>query len=178
VLGHPNQQEVAMGFLDFLFGKNKNVCPACGTKGARPTDLPPRCPNPSCQYFDATLGGKRVLQKAQTQTARRGDYSPARPLSIRYRNFQGEEKTFTADAESLKRTKNHIIACVTPTGNQISLSRDRIQNLSEVEQAFPPAPEPGPPGPTRRERQVLGYHKKHGTTSPLYEQVRAKYPNW
>jgi hypothetical protein len=29
-----------------------------------------------------------------------------------------------------------------------------------------------------REAQVLGYHKKHGTSSPLYQKVRAKYPNW
>src|SRR6516225_6611438 len=115
------EEEVVMGFLDFLFGKSKDVCPACGTKGARPTDLPPRCPNPSCQYFDATLGGKGVLQKAGTQTARRGNYSPARPLAIRYRNFQNEEKTFTADAESLTRKKNHIIARVAPTGAHISL---------------------------------------------------------
>src|SRR5215510_10072910 len=26
--------------------------------------------------------------------------------------------------------------------------------------------------------QVLSYHKKYGTTSPLYEKLRAKYPNW
>ena len=166
-----------MGFLDFLFGKSKDVCPACGTKGARPTDLPPRCPNPSCQYFDATLGGKGVLEKARTPTMRRGNYSPARPVSIRYRNFQGEEKTFTTDAESLKRGKNHIIARVTPTGEAISLSRDRIQNLTEIEQMLP-ALQPPVSIPTKRERQVLGYHKKHGTTSPLYEQIRAKYPNW
>jgi hypothetical protein len=25
---------------------------------------------------------------------------------------------------------------------------------------------------------VLGYHKKHKTTSPLYEKIRAKYPDW
>ncbi len=167
-----------MGFLDFLFGKsNKDICPSCGTKGARATDLPIRCPNPSCQYFDATLGRSGVLQKAGTQTVRRGNYSPARPLAIRYRNFKGEEKTFTADAESLTRKKNHIIARVTPTGEAISLSRDRIQNLSEIEQVLPQVKRPASM-PTRRERQVLAYHKNHGSTSPLYEQIRAKYPNW
>ena len=25
---------------------------------------------------------------------------------------------------------------------------------------------------------MLGYHKKHGTSSPLYQKIRAKYPNW
>jgi len=35
-----------------------------------------------------------------------------------------------------------------------------------------------PSGPTARERQVLGFHKKHKSTSPLYEEIRAKYPDW
>jgi hypothetical protein len=38
--------------------------------------------------------------------------------------------------------------------------------------------EPGQNWPTPREHQVLSYHKKHRTTSPLYEKIRAKYPNW
>jgi len=29
-----------------------------------------------------------------------------------------------------------------------------------------------------RERQVRSYHKKYGTTSPLYEKIKAKYPDW
>lgn len=105
------------------------------------------------------------------------NYSPSRPIAIRYRNFKGEEKTFTADAESIRRKRNHIVASVAPTGQNISLSRDRIQNLQEVEQALSHQAEAARSIPTKRERQVLGYHKKHGTTSPLYEQIRAKYPN-
>jgi hypoxanthine phosphoribosyltransferase len=100
------------------------------------------------------------------------------PLAIQYRNFQGEEKTFTADSETLRRKRNHVIARVAPTGRSISLSRDRIQNLEEVEQAVAKITESQPPGPTARERQVLGYHKKHKSTSPLYEEIRAKYPDW
>ncbi|HZR28150.1 MAG TPA: hypothetical protein VFA71_05165 [Terriglobales bacterium] len=163
-----------MGFLDFLFGKSKNICPACGTKGARASDLPVRCPNPSCQYFDATLG----QGWAASFRKRSSDYSPTRPLAIRYNNFQGQQKIFTADAGSLQRKKNHIVARVAPTGLKIVLARDRIQNLREVEQALPQQAETATTGPTTRERQVLGYHKKHKTTSPLYEQLRAKYPNW
>ena len=162
-----------MGFLDFLFGKRKALCPACGTKGARTSDVPIRCPNPSCQYYDATLGGSW----AASFRKRSFDYSPARPLAIRYNNFQGQQKIFTADAGSLRRKKNHIVACVAPTGMKISLSRDRIQNLREVEQALPQQTEAAGSGPTGREWQVLGYHRKHKTTSPLYEQIRAKYPN-
>src|SRR5579862_2240258 len=155
-----------VGFLDFLFGRTK--CPLCGTKGARISDGRTRCPNPSCQYFDGTLGRPR-----------QSDYSPVSPLYIRYRNFQGQEKTFTGEKESLRRTKNHIIARVAPTGQNISLSRDRIQNLSEVEEAVPQVSDAERQSrPTARERQVLAFHKKHKSSSPLYEQIRAKYPDW
>jgi len=99
-------------------------------------------------------------------------------MRIRYRNFQGQERNFSADADSIVRKKNHIVARVAPTGKKIALSRERIQNLSEVESAFPQRVAAGQPWPTPRERQVLGYHKKHGTSSPLYEKIRAKYPNW
>ena len=165
-----------MGFLDFLFGTTQ--CPSCGTKGARKSDIQIRCPNPSCPYFDPTLGGRGVPGMAGSWSTRRADYSPLRPLDIRYRNFRGEEKTFTTDADSLKKKRNHIVARVKPTGEPITLSRDRIQNLQEVERALPQKDQPGQPQPTARERQVLGYHKKHKTTSPLYESIRAKYTNW
>ena len=103
---------------------------------------------------------------------------PAGSVVIQYRNFQGQNKTFYADAGSLRRDKNHIIATVAPKRAQITLSRDRIQNLSEVESKMPQRVATGQNWPTPRERQVLNYHKKHGSTSPLYEQIRAKYPNW
>ena len=83
-----------------------------------------------------------------------------------------------ADSESLRRKRNHIVARVAPTGESISLSRDRIQNLANVEDALSQRVEETPHGPTARERQVLAYHKKYKTTSPLYERIRAKYPDW
>jgi hypothetical protein len=99
-------------------------------------------------------------------------------VAIQYRNFQGQNKTFHADARSLHREKNHIKATVAPKSQQISLSRDRIQNLQEVERQMPQRVETGQEWPNKKERQVLSYHKKHGTTSPLYEKIRAKYPKW
>ncbi len=165
-----------MGLFDFLFGKSD--CPACGTKGAKMKDGGTRCPNPSCQYFDGTLGRSGVLRAAGLRKPRRSDYLPGHSLMIEYRNFQGQQKTFTADRESLQRKGNHIVARVAPTGERISLSRDRIQNLSEVEEALPKVDESKPPGPNGRERQVLSYHKKYKSTSPLYEKIRAKYPDW
>jgi hypothetical protein len=165
-----------MGFLDFLFGKSK--CPQCGTKGARTSENRIRCPNPSCQYFDGTLGRGGRLRIGGTRVPRRSDYSPWKALEICYRNFQGQEKTFTADKETLRRKGNHIIARVAPTGENISLSRDRIQNLTEVDEALPQIADTARAGPTASERQVLAYHKKYKSTSPLYEKIREKYPDW
>ena len=164
-----------MGLLDFLFGQLK--CPRCGTKGARKSQGQTLCPNPSCPNFDISLRADQARADRISSPARE-DFSPLAPVEIRYRNFRGEEKTFTAETETLRRRHNHIVAQVTPTGERISLSRDRIQNLDEVERAVPTITESQPTGPTARERQVLGYHKKHKSTSPLYEEIRAKYPNW
>src|SRR5262249_318476 len=166
-----------MGFLDFLFARNK--CPRCGTKGARRSQGQTRCANPSCRNFDIALRVARGrLGDAGAVAPGRGDFSPESALTIHYRNFRGEEKTFAAERGTLRKRRNHIIAHVAPTGESIALSRDRIQNLQEVEQALPVITELPQPGPTARERQVLSFHKKHNSTSPLYEEIRAKYPDW
>jgi len=159
-----------MGLFDFLFGKSN--CPICSSKGAKTKDGRTRCPNPECRNFDGTVG------RSLLHGPRRSDYVPDNLLEIRYRNFRGEEKTFRADESTLLRRRNHISARVAPTGERISLSRDRIQNLSEVEEALPKVDESKPAGPNARERQVMSYHKKHKSTSPLHEEVRAKYPDW
>ena len=156
-----------MGFLSSLFGIKR--CPVCDTRGARKAGSRIRCPNPSCENFDPSVGRK--------DSPRRNDFHPQNPLGIRYRNFQGKEKTFNAEKASLRRKRNHILARVVPTGEEIALSRDRILNLSEVESAVPPLRETAA-APQGRDLQVLNYHKKHGTMSQLYEQIRAKYPNW
>jgi hypothetical protein len=166
-----------MGLLDFLFGSSK--CPRCGTRGARKSQGQTRCPNPSCPFFDINLRTAQQSSRSKTVARLRGDFSPESPLEIQYRNFRGEDKTFTADTSTLRRKNNHIVAQVVPTGQKISLSRDRIQNLEEVEAALPEIAESHQPsGPTARERQVLNYHKKYRSSSPLYEKIRANYPDW
>jgi len=160
-----------MGLFDSLFGK-KMQCPSCGAEGAKQLGERILCPNPACPYFDVSLGRKG------TSLPSRGNFSPVRPLDIRYKNFQGVDRRFTADASTAQRRKNHIVVQVTPTGERISLARERIQNLDEIEAALPERVERGQDWPTPRERQVLAYHKQHKTTSPLYEKVRAKYPDW
>lgn len=168
-----------MGLLDFLmslFGGGQRMdCPNCGTPGARKLrDETIQCKNQQCRYFDASFAlGRRIAP-----VPKEGNFRPQRPVSIRYTNFAGQSRDFAAEQDSLVRKNNHIIAQVAPTGRRITLSRDRIQNLSEVESSMPRRVEAGQDWPTPRERQILGYHKKHGTTSERYQQVRAKYPNW
>jgi hypothetical protein len=175
-----------MGFLDWIIGKIE--CPRCGTGGAKEIGGQIHCPNPTCTYFSKTMGkaGSGSDSITFSQPASRdsdslpGDSAslPAGSFAIRYRNFRGQERSFVAEAASARRNKNHVSVKVAPQGVRIALSRDRIQNLGEVEAAFPQRVDAGQDWPTPRERQVMTYHKKRRTTSPLYESIRAKYPNW
>lgn len=170
-----------MGLFDFLrslFGASTIQCSSCATEGARKTrDGLIHCANPMCPYFDPSLR-RGTLRQAGTTVPTPSDFRPEHPLTIRYRNFAGQDRHFDAERDAVVRKNNHLIARVAPTGTKITLSRDRVQNLAEVEAAMPQRVASGQPWPTPRERQVLGYHKKHGTTSARHEQVRAKYPNW
>jgi hypothetical protein len=164
-----------MGFFksikDILSGEN---CPACGTPGARRSGAEIRCLNPVCQYFNPSFAPSTTPQQPpqQTQPPQQGKPSgwstspgptpagsgsvPAGSVAIQYRNFQGQDKTFYAERSSLHREKNHIMAKVAPKSVPISLSRDRIQNLREVEnQILLQRVEPGQDWPSKRERQVL-----------------------
>jgi len=89
-----------------------------------------------------------------------------------------KDRVFAAERDSLVRKNNHIVALLAPTGRKISLSRDRILNLETVESVMPKRVEHGQNWPSPRERQILNYHKKHGSTSARFEEVRRKYPNW
>jgi hypothetical protein len=143
-----------MGFFNALkdiLGGEK--CPACGTPGVRRSGSEIRCLNPVCQYFNPSFAPSASSSQPPQQTQPQGRPSgwssapsstpstsgssqsgpaPAGSVTIQYRNFQGQNKTFYADARSLHREKNHIRATVAPKSQQISLSRDRIQNLQEV----------------------------------------------
>src|SRR5438477_151934 len=121
---------VRVGFLDFLKGTTK--CPWCGNPNARKAGARILCPNPNCTNFDSSVQAS-TSPSAKPAKPLRGSFAPANPLVIRYRNFQGQEKTFSADPGSCVRKKNHIVVRVAPTGQNIALSRDRIQNLAEIE---------------------------------------------
>lgn len=164
-----------MGLFDILksllYGGNIIQCPSCGAAGAKKTkDGRIHCKNFSCPYFDASY---RPYASRLT-----GNFKPLHPVTINYLNFKGEAKTFVAELNTIERKRNHIVGEVAPTGRKISLSRERIQNLREVESQFTQRVATSQAWPTPRERQVLNYHKKHGSSSPLFEKIRAKYPNW
>jgi hypothetical protein len=166
-------------FKNLLSSSHKLQCPSCGTIGAQKTpDGQIRCKNPACPYFDPSLRQGGTLRRSGTSLRTEGSFKATRPVTIRYRNFAGQDRTFVAEADSLDRKGNHLVGKVEPTGRKIALSRDRIQNLEEVESRSTSRVAPGQPWPTPRERQVLAYHKKHGTSSPLFEKIRAKYPDW
>ena len=177
-----------MSFLDWLTGKIE--CPRCGTRGAKEIDGRIHCPNPTCAYFSKTMGKRNAISPptspmlshpgAASASSSLGQPAnlPAGSIAIFYRDFRGQERTFVGEAASAQRHKNHIRVKVAPKGVRIVLSRERILNLNEVEAAFPQPVSAGQDWPTPRERQILAYHKKRRSTSPLYERVRAKYPDW
>ena len=51
-------------------------------------------------------------------------------------NFRGEQKTFTADPESVRDFGAHLSMRVKPTGVRITLWRDKISNLASVEEVL------------------------------------------
>ncbi len=170
-----------MSLLDWVTGKIN--CPRCGTSGAKEINGVIHCPNPTCGYFSKTMGKSDAAAPAPSITVGQSSEAfagpvPAGSFAIRYRNFRGQEKSFVAEAASAFRLKNHVNVKVAPKGVRITLSRDRILNLNEVEAAFPQRVAPGQAWPSASERRVLDYHKARRSTSPYFEKVRAKYPDW
>jgi hypothetical protein len=94
-------------------------------------------------------------------------------LEIRYKNFRGENKTFTGDHRSAYIRGRHVVIRVVPTGKRISLNLENIENRDEVEPIVAATPRP-----TANERRILHYHLKRGSTSQLFEQIRRKYPHY
>ena len=175
-----------MSLLDWLTGKIE--CPRCGTRGAKKINGQVHCPNPTCSNFSTKVGSGATTPAPATFTEQRSGLAespfaspvsaPAGSIAIQYRDFREQERTFIVEAASAWRNKNHIHVKVAPKKVWIVLSRDHILNLAEVEAVMPQRVAPGQEWPSPRERQVMTYHKKRGTTSALYETIRAKYPDW
>lgn len=176
-----------MGILDDLAGifGGGTACPACGTPGARQSDHRIYCLNPVCSNFSGagrhaaeSSGAAPTQNVPYTQQAKSVRSVSSQVLAIQYRNYQDQIQNFTVDSRSVTRKNNHILAKAVPSGRNVSLMRNRIQNMPEVDLALPEKDRSGAPWPNARERQVLGYHRKHKSTSPLYEKIKAKYPLW
>lgn len=182
-----------MRFLDWLTGKIE--CPRCGTRSAKEIEGEVHCPNPACSYFSKTMRKGDAAPVASS--AEPSVEVPSGSIAIRYRDFRGKDRTFVAEAASARRSKNHInvkvgegkrmVVTRDPQSGEprrirqelrLVLARDRILNLDEVEAVLPQRVAPNQAWPTPHERQVLSYHKKHRSTSPLNENIRAKYPDW
>ena len=174
-----------MGLFD-VFSRSVR-CPSCGQAGARQSFFGGvRCPNRACGHFDAGLladaeetppgnegrryvnprTGERLPAKQQPQFDP-GPYA----VQVHYTNFRGEQKTFTGDRRTLRRRGDHYSLRCAPSGQRLALARTRIGNLAEIEQLAAKVPSP-------REQHVLRFHRKRGSTSPLFERLRAKYPEW
>jgi hypothetical protein len=175
-----------MGLFDWF--TRPIACPECGERQARqPLFGRVRCPNRACAYFDPRLANA-VEEKRQAESLRlyrnprtgeritkskiAKSFTPeGRIIQIRYKNYRGEEKTFSGAARSLRRRHNHVSLCVAPSGTRIALSRKRILNLAEIDSLLSTTPTP-------REQSIFAYHKKRGTTSQLLERLRTQYPDW
>ena len=165
-----------------------DVCPLCGAAGVKkfPTKgfTGFKCPNPSCKNVSGGMlfddghwmhlpESGRAPAKSKAAKQRPPFDASAAPLRIRYRNFRGEEKTFEADGRSLRAAGVHVSVRVAPNNGRIALAKGRILNLADVEELLRRNPMP-----SANERRILSYHKRKGTTSPNYEKLRQKYPDW
>jgi len=104
-----------------------------------------------------------------------GNVRYADPIQIEYTNYQGQYRTFAANRESLRLKGAHVSAEVEPTGMRIALKQEKIMNSDVV---VAPLAEAMESGPDANEARVLRFHRGRGTTSPLYESLVAKYPDF
>ena len=163
-----------MGFLAKLFGKS-GECPGCHEPGARVSFFGASCIWPGCAFYDADYAAQvirgRSVHWSQVPPVEFDD-----PVEIEYTNFRGEQKTFTAEGRSLRVRGRHLSACVAPSGWRIALKLDRIGNLDAIKPAVAQA-HAAREGVTGHAAYVINFHRRRGTTSPLYESLRAKHPN-
>ncbi len=166
----------AMGIGD-LFGKRTVVCPECRTRGAVKTALGRiRCRNQNCKHYDESAAYEPLSVSEGSPAVRttpQGNFDPGvHRITIRYRNFRGDDTEVVGDARTIRFKKAHVTVRVAPTGRRIALWQKFIQNRDDLKRYE------GRREPTGVERQILGYHRKRGTTSPRYEELRRKYPEW
>ena len=169
-----------MSLLD-AFGQDA-TCPLCGSMGAKKLLFFVKCPNRSCGNFQGGLAmaPSRPSRPAAAEAPREfpinPDFNPgAAAVTLRYKNHLGQERVFTGDGGSLREKGAHVSLKVAPTGLRITLAKKRILNLMDVQGLIQKQAARNPGTPV--EAQIMGYHEKHGTTSPRYEELKKKYPD-
>lgn len=156
------------------------ACPKCGTWGAKKSLWKVKCVNPSCEKYDSEYAQAYKQNRAIGKTAAEvfthlkgkadpNDYT----LNIRYHNFRGDEIIYSADPRSAYRTGPFVVLRLAPTGRRVTFRLERIENRSEIEQIIRDNPQP-----SGHDRRVLRYHLRRGTSSPLFEELRKKYPDY
>jgi hypothetical protein len=159
---------------------NAVACPKCGTWGAKKSWWKIQCTNPSCEKYDRAYAeafqNSRVVGKpaAEIFPHLKGKADPADySLQIRYQNFRGDEIVYSADPETAYPQGEHVVARLAPTGKFVAFKLSKIQNRADVDSSVRANPQP-----SGHERRVLNYHLRHGTSSPAFEKLREKYPNY
>ena len=156
------------------------ACPKCGTWGAKKSFWKVKCTNPSCEKYDSEYAEafrqSRVMGKSASEVfahlkgkADPNDYS----MRIRYQNFRGNEIIYSADPATAYQRGEFAVVRLAPTGRRVSFKLAKIQNRSDVESVLSENPQP-----SGHERRVLHYHLKRGSSSPLFEELRQKYPKY
>ena len=163
-----------MGFLAKLFGTS-GECPGCHKPGARVGFFGTKCLWPGCMFYDAEYAAQ-VIPWRSVHWSEVPPVEFDEPVTIEYTNFQGERKTFTCDGRSLRVRGRHLSTRVAPSGWRIALRLDHIGNLDEIKARVASAHR-AMQGVPPRAAHVIQFHRRRGTTSPLYESLRAKYPD-
>ena len=158
--------------------KGLNICAECREPGAERGGMGKvLCRNGSCKNFDSRLLEKPFLRPASPAAylaEHSGSFDPGpNTVIVLYRNFRGEDVEFQGDRTTVRSGKRRVSLRISPTGKKVSLAKKFVRNLSELESCAKTYPEECL---LPVERQVLGYHRKHGTTSPRYEEVLRKHP--
>ena len=155
-------------------------CPKCGTWGASKSFWKVKCTNPSCEKYDsehaAAYQQSRVNGKtaAEVFTRLKGKADPNDyTMRIRYQNFRGDEIIYSAHPGTAYRQGEFVVARLAPTGRRAAFKLARIQNRSDVEVILRENPQP-----STAERRILHYHLRRRTSSPAFEKLRQKYPNY
>jgi len=119
-----------MGFLFRLFSR-RSQCPLCFC-AAEAAFGRVECANPVCRNFSREFHDRLAANHKTARSPRTERFRAPDPVSIRYRNYLGEGKIFTASRASLYAKNNHIMAVIEPYGGSVSLCRDRITNLGSL----------------------------------------------